>query len=323
MMGPMRQPVARPLPVVRRLAGLRHGQPVRVAGAAARLVATVAHRTVRLYLEDHCGTYAAAIAYYAIFSLVPLTLVTVSIFGLFVDEREVTDFVFDQFPLEDTAQVRADVESAVSRVQDISLAGLGIGVVALLWSSSGIFAAVRKGLTRATGGRDPRPFWHGKLVDFALIPASGLLMFALLFGSSMAQVVVESLSRAGPLPVDTNLAVRGATFGVTLIVSFAGLLLLYRLVPEPRPSWRLATVSAAFATVLFSVARVISAVGFQYTPFTRETALYAGFGSVLVVLLWMFITASIVLLGAEFGRAARSTGGSRDRATLGFLKPFR
>ncbi|MGD9934069.1 MAG: YihY/virulence factor BrkB family protein [Dehalococcoidia bacterium] len=319
----MRQPVARPLPVVRRLAGLRHGQPIQVVTAAARLVATVANRTVRMYLEDHCGTYAAAIAYYAIFSLVPLSLVTVSIFGLFLDEAKVTNFIFDQFPLEDTAQVRANVESAVSKARDISAAGIGIGIIALLWSSTGIFAAVRKGLTRAMGGRDPRPFWHGKLVDFALIPASGLLMFTLLFGSSMAQVIVESLSRAGPVPVDTNLAVRAATDGVTAAVSFAGLLLLYKLVPEPRPSWRVAMWSAGFATVLFSIARVVSAIGFQYTPYTRDTALYAGFGSVLALLLWMFITASIVLLGAEFGRAARSTGGSRDRATLGFLKPFR
>lgn len=319
----MRQPVARPLPVVRRIAGLRHGHPVQVVTAVARLVATVVNRTVRMYLEDHCGTYAAAIAYYAIFSLVPLSLVTVSVFGLFLNEAKVTNFIFDQFPLEDTAQVRANVESAVSKAREISAAGLGVGIIALLWSSSGIFAAVRKGLTRAMGGRDPRPFWHGKLVDFALIPASGLLMFALLFGSSMAQVIVESLSRAGPVPIDANLAVRAATVGVTAVVSFGGLLLLYKLVPEPRPSWRVATVSATFATVLFSVSRVVSAIGFQYTPYTQETALYAGFGSLLAVLLWMFITASIVLLGAEFGRAARSTGGSRDRATLGFLKPFR
>ena len=81
--------------------------------------------------------------------------------------------------------------------------------------------------------------------------------------------------------------------------------------------------SSVFALVLFELARLAATLAFRYMPFNRDTALYAGFGTMLTVLFWVFVTASILLLGAEFGRALRAVGGARDRETATFLKPFR
>src|SRR5262245_31876368 len=97
---------------------------------------SVFRRTVSLYLEDGCSMYAAAIAYYAIFSIVPLSLVTLSVFGLVVDEDRIAQWVFDQVPLQETESVHANVEEIIHRARAISPASIGFGVVFLIWSSS-------------------------------------------------------------------------------------------------------------------------------------------------------------------------------------------
>jgi membrane protein len=317
----MRQTLAGP-PAARRLAGFAKGIR-RVPGAQAlRVTAAIIARTIRLYLDDHCGTYAAAIAFYAIFSLVPLSLLTVSVFGLVVAEDRIVEFIFEQLPIEETPQMRDNVQTIVSRAHQVSAAGIGIGVLALMWSASAIFAALRRGLNQAMGRGESHPFWRGKLLDIALIPSLGLLVLLTILGTNAAQLIIERAGDLGPASFDTNTLLRIATFAVTSVVALTAYLFLYRYVPEPRPGWRQAFLSAGFALLLFEVARLAAGAFFNYTPFNRDTALYAGFGTVLTVLLWIFINASIVLLGAEFGRAVRASAGASDRATTWFVKPF-
>lgn len=280
-------------------------------------------RTIRLYYEDNCGTYAAAIAYYSIFSLVPLSLVILSIFGLVLDENRIEQFVFDQVPLQETQSVRDNVQEIVTRARDISAAGLGVGVIVLIWSGSGIFTAVRRGLQAASHRKQGRPYLHGKLLDFALIPILGLLILLSVVATTMAQLLIERAAEIGPFALDTNEAVRASTYGLAAVSSFTMFVLLYRYVPGSRPTWREALAGALFATVLFEGAKNLYAMLFAWAPFTRDTALYAGFGTAMAFLLWTFINASILLLGAEFGRAAFGAGKAGDAATERFAKPFR
>ncbi len=264
-------------------------------------------RTIRLYVDDSCGTYAAAIAYYAIFSLIPLSLITLSIFGLVVNPQRITNFVFDQFPLQETVTVRQNVEQIVQRAHDISVAGLSFGVLALVWSSSGIFSAVRKGLNAASHRKVGRPYWHGKLMDLALIPALGALIILSVGLTALSQVVIERVGHVGPINFDTNLALRISSYALPAIFSFSMFALLYRYVPTARPGWPEALAGACLASILFEAAKNLYALAFTLTSFSKDTALYASLGTALGLLLWLFVNASILLLGAEFGRAVRGT----------------
>jgi len=265
--------------------------------------------TIRLYVEDGCSTYAAAIAYYAIFSIIPLSLITLSVFGLVVDPDRITDWVFDQIPLQETETVRNNVDGIIERARKISPASIGFGVFFLVWSSSGIFGAVRKGLNNATHLRKGRPYWHGKLIDFALIPALGLLIVLSVGLTAMARIVVERVDEIGPINIDTNLTLRISGVILPAFVSFSMFLLLYKYVPTIRPAWREAIAGALFATILFELAKNLIATVITYADFSRDTAIYAGFGTALAFLVWMFVNASILLLGAEFGRAVRHEEG--------------
>lgn len=273
--------------------------------APLRRAFSVLSRTIQLYIEDGCSTYAAAIAYYAIFSLVPLSLITLSAFGLFIDQDRIAQWVFDQIPLKETDSVKENVNEIIHRARQISPASIGFGVVFLLWSSSGIFGAVRKGLNAATHLRKGRPYWHGKLIDFALIPALGVLICLSVGLTAMARLVVERVDEIGPFQVDTNMALSIAGYVLPAIVSFSMFSLLYKYVPTSRPPWREALAGAVLATVLFEAAKNVIATFIGLANFSRDTAIYAGFGTALAFLVWMFVNASILLLGAEFGRALR------------------
>lgn len=259
--------------------------------------------TIRLYMDDHCGTYAAAIAYYALFSLIPLSLIILSAFGLFVDRQDITDWVFDQVPLKESESVHDSVNTIVQRAQDVSIAGISFGVLVLLWSSSGIFAAVRRGLDVTSHRRKSRSYWHGKLVDVALVPALGLLILLSLGLTGLTQLAIARAGEVGPLNFDTNLALRVSSFVLPALVSFVMFLLLYHFVPSYRTAWPDAFAGAAFATVLFEVAKNSIAYIVDAAPYSKDTAIYAGFGTALGFLFWMFVNASILLLGSEFARA--------------------
>jgi membrane protein len=260
-------------------------------------------KTFRLYIDDGCGTYAAAISYYAIFSMVPLGIIVLSVLGLAVDREDIVDFVFDQVPLDQSLTVQEDVREIVKRAQQISVAGLSFGLIILAWSGTGIFTAVRKGLNAASHRQRPIPYWRGKLLDFALIPALGLLILLSLALTTVAQIAVEQANALGPLDVNTNLSVRVSSYILPALFSFAMFTLLYRTVPSVPPQWREALEGASFATILFELAKHAYAFAFVLLPFSTDTAIYAGLSTALAFLFWMFINASILLLGAEFARA--------------------
>jgi len=269
----------------------------------------VLETTVRLYVDDGCSTYAAAIAYYAIFSIVPLSLITLSVFGLVIDPDRISQWVFDQIPLKETQSVKDSVDEIIRRGRQISPVSLGLGFLFLVWSSSGIFAAVRRGLNAATHLRKGRPYWHGKLIDLAMIPALGALIVLSVGTTAAARLVLEQVDSIGPFAVDTTLALRIAAWVLPALVSFSMFGLLYKYVPTIRPPWREALAGATFATVLFEGAKNVIAILVSVTSFSRDTAIYAGFGTALAFLIWMFVNASILLLGAEFGRAVRKESG--------------
>ena len=177
--------------------------------------------------------------------------------------------------------------------------------VILLWSSSGIFTAVRRGLNVATHAPNPRPYWHGKLVDLAIVPCLGALILVSVGLTAALQIIIERAGTIGPFAFDANMALRAGSYGLAAASSFAMFALLYHYVPSGRPRWREALAGAAIATVLFEVTKNGYAAFFNFTPFQRDTAVYAGFGTAMAFLLWMFINASILLIGAEFARALR------------------
>lgn len=274
---------------------------------AVRLPILTLWRAFRWYGADHAGVYAAAIAYYALFSLLPLAFITLSLLGLLLSEERVVRFVFDQIPLQETPEVQADVHQLVSRARSLSPAGLGVGTVLLVWSATGVFATVRRGLNATSHRTEGRPYWHEKLIDFALVPSLAVLIGVSLGLTTMAQFFSEWAAEVGPAVLGATWSWRLFSLAVAAVVSFVMFALLYRYVPSSRPEWDEVFAGAACSTVLFEVTKNLAAVVLRLTGVGRDPSLYAGFGTAMVFLYWVMLNASILLFGAEFGRALGST----------------
>ena len=209
----------------------------RPLGALRALVGGIARafpRAVEDLFRDRCPQYAAAIAYRVLFSLFPLTIALVSIFGLVLQDDElrqrVIDELLDILPVSETAQtdVQASIEGIASPLSAFGL----ISLVALLWGASGMMASIRIGLEAALKVERGRPAAHAKLVDFVVVAAAGLLVLLVVGLSAFAAFFGRLVDRAGEeLGIDASLSGGLVRDAVQLVVIGVMALLLYRFAP--------------------------------------------------------------------------------------------
>ncbi len=262
-------------------------------------------RAVEDMFRDRCPQYAAAIAFRVLFSLFPLTILLVSIFGLVLQDDELRESVIDELigvlPVSPDGEenVRQSVESIATPFSAIGL----VSLVALLWGASGMMASIRIGLEASLKIPAGRPAAHAKLVDFILVGAAGLLViviigistFAALFGRAVEWVSDE-------LGVELVTTPTGSIFRELLLLVLIAVmtLMLYRFVPAVRLGRRAALAGATFTAVGIWGAAKLLGVLFDVS---RYNVIYGSLASVMAFLFFVYVVAFILLLGAEFAYA--------------------
>jgi membrane protein len=264
-----------------------------------KLVRVIAHAVDRFF-SDRCPQQAAAIAYRVLFSIAPLAIVLVSIFGLVLQNdsvrQAVVDEIVDVLPV--SVAGRKDVENAITAIATpASAAGL-VSLLLFVWAASGMMAAIRQGLERAMHVAESRPAVRGKLVDLALIAGAGLLVLVtvgIAVLGKLVQPLAGKLGEAIGLGGGTliGILVRLATFALTVGV----VLLLYRFVPARGLRLRDAYVGAIVTALLLLLVSLGSA--WIYDRTTRLSVIYGSLTAALVFLYSMYLASSALLLGAE------------------------
>jgi len=164
--------------------------PARVVAIQRSRPTLLLARAARGYLAHHCSQQAAAISYYAFFSLFPLALLAAALFGVLLHndalEARVLEHVIDALPID--APVIADSLRA--------LAGLGptvtvVSFVAVLWGANALAAALRAGFTTVFNVQQERPFLHAKLLDYTLLFVLGMLMLVSVVLTTALRVAQE------------------------------------------------------------------------------------------------------------------------------------
>jgi membrane protein len=263
---------------------------------------------VSRYGSDRCAQHAAAISYRVLFSIVPLFIFVASVLGLVLNDpntrSDLIGWLLDRFPL--TPEAGADLERILASVPTpASGAGL-LGLVALAWSAGGMMASLRIALTDVfERGRD-RPYAQSKLVDAALV----LSVTVLLLAGFALSIAVHTAENWSPRASEWLHAISLDEWGVIAnvmpsLLAFPAFLLLYRFVPATRPRFREVWVGALLAALGFSLVNL----GFAYYLATVATwdLLYGSLGSILAFLLVVYLSAGILLLGAELAAAWRAS----------------
>jgi membrane protein len=249
----------------------------------------LAARAGREFLDDGCLQRAAAIAYYAVLALFPLAILAVAAFGLVLDDqdvrRRIIGFVLDNVPLREE-RGRRDLEAALTDVTR-QVSGFGaLGAAGLVLSASALMGAVRHALNAAWDVGEERPFLRGKLVDVALVLGTGAVLAAALAAGLVAQLVS---SLGGGLVV----AGRATSFGLDVLV----LLVLFHAVPACRPRVRDVWPGALVGAAGFELAKLV--FGWYLRTMADYSAVYASLGGIVALLVFIYVAAAVMLLGAE------------------------
>lgn len=257
----------------------------------------IAARTMAEAKADNVPLLAAGVAFFALLAFVPAVVAFVSVYGLVADPAEVTRQVGDLLAAAPT-EVRELVQSQLEAVAAQSSSAIGIGLVgglaAALWSASSGMKHVVSALNAAYDEEEGRRFL--KLRGLALLLTVGAILF--LATSVFLLTVVPALLDGSPLGDGAELALTVLRWPLLAIAFAAALAVLYRYAPDRDDAeWRWVTPGAALATVLW----LIASGGFSLYvgSFGSYNETYGSLAGIVVVMLWLFITAYVVLLGAE------------------------
>jgi len=240
---------------------------------------------------DDASHMAAGIAYYGFLSLFPLILGLIAIFGLFLPSETVQQEVLGFF--EQNLPGAIDVlERNIENIIRYRGAIGGVSLVLLFWTASAMFGAISRAINRAWDARDDRPFVVRKARDLAMALGTGVLFLVSLGATSLFSILrTTDLPQAG-LAADVSARV------FAFLLSAAIFLILYKLVPTTRTYWRYVWPGALLAAVLFELAKTLFVV--YLDRIADYESVYGSVSSVIILLLWIFISAFIVILGAEF-----------------------
>ena len=280
--------------------GSRIARILRWPVAIAIKLGRVLPEALQRFYADHCTQQAAGIAYRVLFSIAPLAIVLVSIFGLVLQDDSVRDDVVDTIVdwLPVSPDGTKDVEDAITSIATpVSAVGL-ISLVLFAWAASGMMTAIRQGLETAMHVTESRPLARGKLVDLLLIMSAavlvlvtaGLTLLAKFLQSSSGSVANATGLPAGKL---VTLLLHGGALALSVVI----VLLLYRFVPARGLSIRDWLAGAIVTGLLLQLIALASA--WTYERATRLSVVYGSLTAALVFLYSIYLYSAALLLGAE------------------------
>lgn len=258
----------------------------------------------------------AALAFYALFSMAPLLLLVISIAALVVDPNAARGVVFDELSEllgeRGAVAVQALLEAADRRGQGLASAITSIAM--LIVGATSVFTELRRDLDRIWRHEAPpasgwRKLLGPRLSAFGLVLAIGFLLVVSL-ALSAAVSALGSLWAAW-LP-GAGLLLRAAEFVVSVGLMTGLFAMTYKILPSVRIAWRDVWVGAAVTSLLFWVGKWLIGL---YIAKSAIASPFGAAGTLVVVIVWVYYSAQVFFLGAEFTRAyAARQGAAGSRA---------
>jgi membrane protein len=285
------------------------------------------YRSIRKFFEHPVSTYAAALAYRSLFGLFPFVLILVVLAGV-LGLADFLDHAIDHASAETSQHVPQQLEPVIERgkeqlqpllrmiEQAEKQAGgelLFFGVVLALWSISALAGTLTEAFNAAYEVPETRRWWKVLLLSWAFGPVLALTVIASIGLMLIGPQLVERIAELVGLDEVFVLLWEWLRFPVAFCLLAMVLSVLYRYGPDARQRFRTVFPGVALAIVLWAIV----SVGFSYylATFADYGVTYGSLGAAVGLLLYLNLTASVMLLGAEVNATNffREESGKQDR----------
>lgn len=292
--------------------------PRQLSGAQWR---TVCKATVSALISGPTTLVAAGCAFYATLALFPAISTLISIYGLAFDVQSVAtqlDSVRNLLPPAAFSIIQSRVQELVSSPHSSLTISLLISTSIALWSASAGIKSILSALNIAYGTNETRNFLVFQMLALAL--TLGATLEACLGVATMVALPIlfdylPELLRMQAPPGSIELAVRAAGLSIMATFLMLAYMILYRFGPSRhRTKWRWVFPGAVLATVIW----IVVAFGFSYyaANFASYGATYGPLSAFAAIMMWFFVSAWVVLMGAEFNAELESLACGRERKVL-------
>ena len=258
----------------------------------------VLYRAISDFTGQRGSIYAAAISYYAMFSLIPMVVLSVTFFGWFSRgtdlQARVVDAIVNEVP--PGVGMREQLQSIISISAEQGWLLTLFGFAATAWTASNLFSVLRRALNLAFDIPNARPFFTGRLVDMlSIFVVSVMVLLSILATAALGIIrAVSSDVFRGAL---VNIAWGIVFFILPYFLSFGVFLIIYRLVPNRQIDLKDRTIGALLAALGFELVKI----GFTIyiANFSDYQQVYGALGGVVAFLVFVHLESTIVILSAE------------------------
>jgi membrane protein len=280
-----------------------------------RALARILGRALAGWWKDDVPRLGASLAYYTLFSLAPVLVVAIAIGGLIFGPEAVRGEIVGQIQgllgREGAEAVQAMLEGA-SRPSS-SMAATAAGIITFFLGATGAFLELQNSLNAIwrVKPRADSSFFQAlvvqRLISFGLVVAMGFLLATSLLVSAGLAAIHTYMGNAFPGVVVLWEALNVVVSLGVITVLFA---LIYKVLPDVRLVWADVWIAGLVTAGLFTIGKLL--IG-MYLGTTGVASTYGAAGSVIVLLVWVYYSAQVILLGAEFSREYVSMFGRRPR----------
>lgn len=263
------------------------------------------------FMNDNCPLMAAAIAFYGLLSIIPSLLLSLAALGFFLGSSEETvgrilEVAYEFLPPEGLETVE---EALTSLIEKRTLVG-GLGLLTLLWVGHGAFDAIEQAINMIYEVRETRGFIRRKLTSLLLMVLTGVLLLSTLVLSSLATALRALGGRLlaflppfwGKMASQLSLMTWNILLSsIPMVLTITMFTLIYTIAPTRKIWVSSALIGGVVAGVLWQLTKV--AYGWYILTYADYDRIYGPLGAFIGLILWIYYSAVILLLGAEVAEA--------------------
>jgi membrane protein len=284
---------------------------LRLAGKKLRSLWSLVSETFIEWDRDNAMQLAATLAFYTVFSFAPVLILLVAVASLIFGSQAAGTEVIEQLQRVLGRSGAKMVQTVLQNSRPASIMASLIGAAVILFGATAVFAALHDSLNRIWGvkvvaGNMVKDFFRKRLISFLMLLAVGILLLA-------STLVSAALSFAGNYLKDilpTTPLLGSVQFAVSVLIAAVLFGMIYRIVPDVKIAWGDVWVGALVTSVLFNLGKMLIGL---YLARSTLGSLYGAAGSFAVFLAWIYYSAMVFFIGAEFTQVYARNRGSPIR----------